>query len=87
MQLQRAVGRQGGEYFYFFCARKQSHECTTRYSPIEMVEEAVVRRYATIHFAAGFVAALRAKLYETLETRPSQPRCFANKSLKRSPSD
>ncbi len=65
--VQRAVGRRGGEYFYFFCTRKQDHRCDSRYLPLDIVEDAVLRHYRTVVFTADLARAVRAKLYETLD--------------------
>ena len=65
--VQRSVGRQGGEYFYFFCSRKQEQSCATRYMQIEDVEDAVAHHYGSIRFTEQFAMAMRAKLHETLD--------------------
>jgi hypothetical protein len=46
--LQRAVGRTGGEYFYFFCAARQDHQCDLPYIPLDVLEEAVTRHYGDL---------------------------------------
>ena len=65
--VQRAVGRRGGEYFYFFCSRKQDQSCVTRYMQIEDVEDAVTLYYGSIRFTEQFAMSVRAKLHETLD--------------------
>ena len=65
--VQRAVGQHGGEYFYFFCSRKQERACFTRYAQIDEVEDAVMRHYRTILFTEEFAAAVRKNLHETLD--------------------
>ncbi len=65
--VQRAVGRRGGEYFYFFCSRKQDRTCVSRYVPLEDVEDAVTSHYAGIRFTEEFSAAVRSTLQETLD--------------------
>lgn len=66
MIIQRATGRHGGEYRYFFCRGVQSHVCDAPYSNLDLVEAAVEEHYKTIRFAPGFVAALRAGMHQTL---------------------
>ncbi len=66
MLVQRAVGRRGIEYFYFFCRRKQDHTCPSRYLGVDAVEDAVVRHYSQVGFAPGFAATVREVLNETL---------------------
>src|SRR4051812_44107748 len=63
----RATGRRGGEYFYFFCSRKQDQSCMTRYMQIEDVEDAISRHYGSVRFTEQFGMAVRAKLHETLD--------------------
>jgi DNA invertase Pin-like site-specific DNA recombinase len=46
--LQRAVGRTGGEYFYFFCAARQQHTCDLPYIPLDVLEQAVARHIADL---------------------------------------
>jgi DNA invertase Pin-like site-specific DNA recombinase len=46
--LQRARGRNGGEYFYFFCAARQDHQCDLPYIPLDVLEEAVTRHYGDL---------------------------------------
>jgi hypothetical protein len=64
--LQRAVGQRDGEYWYFFCIRRQDHRCAAPYVQVEDVEAAVLRHYATIVLPANFAERVRAKLDETL---------------------
>jgi site-specific DNA recombinase len=64
--FQRAVGN-GGEYFYFFCSRKQDRACFTRYAQIDDVEDAVMRHYRTVRFTEQFAAAVRESLHATLD--------------------
>lgn len=48
MVVQRAVGRAGGVYFYFFRRGRQDGECDAPYVPIDVLEETVVRYYRTL---------------------------------------
>jgi site-specific DNA recombinase len=43
--VQRAVGRRGGVYFYFFCKRRRDGICDQPYVPVEVMEQAVVDHY------------------------------------------
>jgi site-specific DNA recombinase len=43
--VQRAEGRHGGEYFYFFCRGRQQGLCDLPFIPVDVLEEAVVRYY------------------------------------------
>jgi len=66
MILQRAIGRHGGEYWYFFCIRRQDHLCDAPYVQVEDLEAAVLRHYGTIVLPPGFTERVRAKLDEAL---------------------
>lgn len=66
MIMQRAVGKAGGEYFYFFCIGRQRGVCNTPHIPIERVERAVLDHYRGIRLPVGFAAKVRAKLDEVL---------------------
>lgn len=46
--LTRARGRNGGEYFYFFCAARQDHQCDLPYIPLDVLEEAVARHHGEL---------------------------------------
>ena len=68
--IQRAVGQRGGEYYYFFCTRKQDNACPSRYTQIEQIEDVIADHYRTIRFAPDFVTRVRAAVHETLEDQP-----------------
>jgi hypothetical protein len=42
----RGLGN-GGEYFYFLCRVRQDGHCDQRYVPVDVMEDAVVKHYAT----------------------------------------
>jgi site-specific DNA recombinase len=44
--VQRAQGRHGGEYYYFFCRSRQDGACDLPYMPVELMEDAVIAYYA-----------------------------------------
>ena len=67
MILQRAIGRRGGEYFYFFCRGRQEHTCDSRYLQTDDVEEAVARHYRHLRFDPEFIGMVRVKVAETIE--------------------
>ncbi len=64
--LQRAVGRQGNEYFYFFCIGAQDHSCDAPYSNVDRVEEAIEDHYKTIRFTPAFITAMRSGMESAL---------------------
>lgn len=57
--VQRAVGRHGGEYYYFFCVGRQNGTCDHPYVPVETMEEAVAQYYAA---RVAFPAPLRTEI-------------------------
>ena len=61
MILQRSLGN-GGEYFYFFCRGLQRHDCDTRYTDVETIEELVELEYHRLKLDPDFAAFLRAEL-------------------------
>ena len=64
--IQRAVGRAGGEYFYFFCRGVQDHICDAPYSNQARVEDAVVEHYRTIRFTPEFIQVMTTAMDDTL---------------------
>lgn len=66
MIVQRATGRHGGEYRYYFCRGVQSHICDAPYSNLDLVEAAVEEHYATIRFHPDFIKSLRKAMKQTL---------------------
>jgi site-specific DNA recombinase len=66
MIIQRATGKTGGEYFYFFCRAKQEGRCDSRFIPTHIVEERVVDHYKTVRFVPSFIADVRAALTDAL---------------------
>src|SRR5947207_6332065 len=66
--VQRAVGRHGGEYYYFFCIGRPDGTCDHPYVPVEEMEKAIVRHYrATVAFSADFRADIRALVDEAAD--------------------
>lgn len=64
--IQKSTGRRGGIYFYFFCTARQSNECSEPYLPLEDVEAAVVRHYATLPIEPELVELIRQDLASTM---------------------
>jgi site-specific DNA recombinase len=66
--VQRAVGRHGGEYYYFFCKGRQDGICDHPYVPIEKMEAAIEAYYrARIHLPEAFRAEIRAMVDEAVD--------------------
>lgn len=66
MIMQRATGRHGGHYNYFFCRGTQDHTCDAPYNNKELVEAAIEEHYKTIHFSPEFIEGLRNVMEELL---------------------
>jgi site-specific DNA recombinase len=64
--LQRAIGRQGNEYYYFFCRGVQDHICDAPYSNIDRVEAAIEEHYKSLRFTPEFIATVRAGMESAL---------------------
>ena len=64
--MQRATGRHGGLYHYFFCRGTQDHTCDAPYNNVELVEAAIEEHYKTIHFSQDFIDGLRGVMEELL---------------------
>ena len=62
MILQRATGRNGTEYNYFFCRGVQEHLCDAPYSNVERVERAIEEHYKSIRLSPEFIEAVRGQL-------------------------
>ncbi len=78
--VQRAVGRAGGVYFYFFCRGRQEGRCVSHYLNVEDVEDAVVRHYRRLKLTPDFIDLIRAKVDETLADQHGAAR-LAHKQL------
>ncbi|MCA1600328.1 MAG: recombinase family protein [Acidobacteria bacterium] len=52
--VQRAKGRNGGTYYYFFCTGRQDHICDHPYIPVEVMEQAVINHYTRIGLPEQF---------------------------------
>lgn len=80
MILQWSKGN-GGLYLYFFCRRKQTHACESRYLDGEMIEEAVIDAYRSLHFEIGLADRLRGLMDQALAEREESTRLL-NKQLR-----
>jgi site-specific DNA recombinase len=61
--VQRAIGRAGGEYFYYFCRGRQDGVCDHPYVPVEVMEQAVVQHYGVaVHLPEAFRTELRSEV-------------------------
>lgn len=60
--IQRATGRNGGEYRYFFCRGVQDHTCDAPYNNTDLVEAAIEEHYKTVQLSPEFVASLRTEM-------------------------
>jgi site-specific DNA recombinase len=59
--VQRAKGRHGGVYYYFFCRGRQDGVCDHPYVSVEVMEQAVVHHYGVaVHLPEDFRAQVRA---------------------------
>jgi site-specific DNA recombinase len=56
----------GGRYLYFFCLRKQDHQCDSHYNGGDMIEDAIVEHYATVRFPEDMAARLRKAMHDTI---------------------
>ncbi len=63
--VQRAVGRLGGVYYYFYCRGRQQGLCDLPYIPVEVLEDAVVKYYAdAVSLPDEWLEAVRAGVAE-----------------------
>jgi site-specific DNA recombinase len=77
MIMMRATGRQGNEYWYFFCRGVQDHICDAPYSNMDRVEEAIEEHYKTIQFQPEFVAAIRQSMEAALADSETSQRLLS----------
>lgn len=76
MILMRATGRQGNQYWYFFCRGVQDHTCDAPYSSMDRIEQAIEDHYKTITFQPEFIAALRTRLEAALADQAGAQRAL-----------
>ncbi len=66
MIVQRSIGKQGNEYWYFFCIGTQDHDCDAPYSNMDRIEVAIEEHYKTIQFRTEFITTVRAAMESAL---------------------
>lgn len=74
MILQRATGRHGQEYNYFFCRGVQEHVCDAPYSNVDRVERAIEEHYKTIRLSPEFIEAVRGQLEAAITDKANTQR-------------
>jgi site-specific DNA recombinase len=66
--VQRAEGRSGGVYYYFYCRGRQQGLCDLPFIPVEVLEDAVVRYYGdAVTLPAEWLAQVRAGVDEAVK--------------------
>jgi len=72
--LQRAVGRHGGEYYYFFCPNRRDGTCHQPFHDLGRVEGAVERHYKRKRFSAEFIGLVRRMMDEAVSDQDEAQR-------------
>ncbi|GAA2575169.1 hypothetical protein GCM10009862_12950 [Microbacterium binotii] len=67
MIMANVRGKNGGEYQYFFCRRRQEQLCDAHYIQLPRLEDAVVRFWQRQAVTEAFSEALRAGIHQTVE--------------------
>ena len=67
MIMQWATGKAGTKYQYYFCRRKQRHQCQSRYLEVEAIESAIERYYGELRFPEEIADQMRTVMREALE--------------------
>jgi site-specific DNA recombinase len=67
----------GGRYRYFFCRRRQQHQCDSRYLEGDAVEAAVERVYQGIWFDTDLADRLRTAMRDALDERQKAEKLLA----------
>lgn len=71
--VQRAKGRHGGVYYYFFCAGRRDHICDHPYIPVEVMEQAVINHYTRIGLPETFRTPVRSIINEQRRAIANSP--------------
>ena len=75
MLVQRTIGKNKEEYYYFFCrGRQHGGPCTSRHLNFMDVEDLVIDHYSTIRLRPEFVTMVRDAIDEALEEQTSAHR-------------
>lgn len=72
--VQRTVGKNGQEYFYYFCPGTKDGTCTSPHHNLYRVEDAVERHYKTKRYTPEFLRAFRALMADTLGSQDEAQR-------------
>jgi site-specific DNA recombinase len=72
--LQRAVGRRGTEYFYFFCPGRRDGTCQQPHHNRDRIEDAVTEHYRRRELPADFLHAVGTVIDETLADQDKSQR-------------
>jgi site-specific DNA recombinase len=75
--LQRAKGRNGGEYFYFFCPNKRNG-CSQPFHNVWRIEDAIEDFYKAKHYDPEFLDALRSLMIDTVSNQDEAQRLLRN---------
>ena len=78
MVIQRALGRNGSDYFYFFCRARQEGICTSRHLPIDAVEDAVIDHYRTVQLRPEFIGYVEGQVDDALDDQVKSQREWKN---------
>lgn len=78
MIIQRALGRNGQDYFYFFCRARQEGRCDSRHLAFEMVEDAVLEHYCTVQLQPAFIDAVEQAIDAALDDQAGAQRLLRN---------
>jgi site-specific DNA recombinase len=73
MIMQWANGH-GGKYLYFFCKRKQTHRCDSRYVSVDAAELALEKVCTSLRFDGELAERVRHAMMETLHDRTQTTR-------------
>ncbi|TDU29311.1 recombinase family protein [Arthrobacter sp. JUb115] len=74
MVIHRAVGRNGSEYFYFFCAGRTVKDCSSGYISTARLEDAMFGEYRKLTFTEDFVQLAKRRIREALDEKETANR-------------
>ncbi|RZS30520.1 recombinase [Herbihabitans rhizosphaerae] len=80
--VQRAQGN-GGTYYYFFCGGRQDRVCDQPYIPVDVIEDAVTRHYATITLPDDVQTQMREAINDAAATATTLPEQMRTEYAKR----
>ena len=76
MIIQRSVGRNKAEYFYFFCRGRQEGRCDSRHLAFDLVEDGVIDHYRRVRLRPEFITYVRGAIDEALNDQAGIQRQF-----------